>query len=129
MGENNRAKTKISENQFGFMPGRSTIKAIVSLRQLIKTYRAKKKNVHMDFINLEKAYDKVPRYLIWWVLNKRNVPRHYIEIIKNIYEGAVTNVRTICGETGEFPLTMHPGQPSFALIMDELIAHNQNEVP
>ena len=40
-------------------------------------------------IDLEKTYDRVPRDLIWWVLNKRNVPRCYIEIIKDMYEGAI----------------------------------------
>ena len=63
-----RQKTKISENQFGFMPGRSTMEAIFSLRQLMEKYQAKRKNLHM-------AYDRVPRDLIWWVLNKRNVLR------------------------------------------------------
>ena len=42
--------------------------------------------MYMVFIDLEKAYDKVPRDLIWWVLNKRDVPRSYIEIIKDMYE-------------------------------------------
>ena len=36
----------------------------------------------MIFINLEKIYNKVPRDLIWWVLDKRNVPKGYIDIIK-----------------------------------------------
>ena len=53
----------------------------------------------MVFIDLEKAYDRVLRDLIWWDLNKKNVSRGYIEIIKDIYEGAVTSVRTTCGQT------------------------------
>jgi hypothetical protein len=130
-----RKKTKISENQFGFMPGRSTMEAIFSLRQLMEKYRAKRKNLHMVFIDLEKAYDRVPRNLIWWVLKKRNVPRGYIEILKDMYEGAITNVKTTCGETGGFPVTigLHQGSSLspylFALIMDELTVHIQEEVP
>ena len=34
-----------------------------------------------------KAYDMVPRDLIWQVLSTRNVPRGYIEVIEDIYEG------------------------------------------
>ena len=89
----------------------------------------------MIFIDLEKAYHKVPRDLIGWVLHKRNVPRGYIEIIKDMYEGAITCVRTTCRETGEFTVTigMHQGSaPSpylFALIMDELTIHIQQEIP
>ena len=65
----------------------------------------------MVFIDLEKAYYKVPRDLIWCVLNKRNVPRGYIEIINDMYQGAVTSVRTTCGEVGEFPVIigLHQG--------------------
>ena len=83
-----KQKTKKSENQFGFMLVKSTMEAIFSLSQLIEKYRSKKKNMRMVFINLEKACDKVPKDLIWWVLNKRNVPRNYIEIIKDMYEEA-----------------------------------------
>ena len=54
MEQRNRQKTKISENQFGFMPGRSMMEAIFSLRQLIEKYRAKRKNLHMVFIDLKK---------------------------------------------------------------------------
>ena len=60
------------------MPVRSTVEAIYSFRKLMKKYRPKRKNLHMVFINLEKAHDMVP--------NKRNVPRGYIIIIKDMYD-------------------------------------------
>ena len=56
----------------------------------------------MVFIDLEKAYDGVPSDLIWWVLDKRSVPRDYIDIIKDMYERVVISVRTTCGKTSEF---------------------------
>ena len=90
----------------------------------------------MVFIDLEKAYDKVPKDLIWWVLSKRSVPGGYIEIIKDMYEGATISVRVTCGGTCEFSLAigLHQGsalspQLHFTLIMDELTAHVQEEVP
>jgi hypothetical protein len=60
----------------------------------------------MVFIDLEKAYDKISRDLIWWVLNKRNVPRGYLKMIKDMYEGVVMRLRTTSGETYEFPATI-----------------------
>ena len=41
-----RAITRVSMNQFGFMPGRSTTEAIFLIRQVMKRYREKKKDLY-----------------------------------------------------------------------------------
>jgi len=77
----------ISENQFGFMPSRSTIEAIYLLRILMGLYRDKKVDLHIVFIDLEKAYDRVLREVLWRCLDKKGVSPAYIRVIKDMYEG------------------------------------------
>ena len=89
----------------------------------------------MVFIDLEKAYDIVSRDLIWKVLDERNIPRGYIDAIRDMYEGSMTTIKTICGVTNEFPVTIGLYQGSslslylFTLVIDELTKNIQDEVP
>jgi hypothetical protein len=53
----------------------------------------------MVFIDLEKAYDKIPRNVLWWALEKHKVPAKYITLIKDMYDNVVTSVRTSDGDT------------------------------
>ena len=69
-----REITKIAEKQFGFNPGKSTTEAIIALRVLQDEYREKNKYLSVVFVDLVKAYDRVPMELIWWSLLKKRAP-------------------------------------------------------
>ena len=65
----------------------------------------------MIFVDLEKAYDRVPRDIIWWALRKKNVGEEYIKVIQDMYDGCTTSVRTLIGSTESFEVKvgLHQG--------------------
>lgn len=65
---------QFEEQQHGFRSNRGTIDLIFSLRQLMEKYWEKGKDLIVVFLDLEKAYDSVPRDKIWECLRKHNVP-------------------------------------------------------
>ncbi|GJZ57205.1 retrovirus-related pol polyprotein LINE-1 [Tanacetum coccineum] len=130
-----RRETSVSENQFGFMPGRSSVEAIHLIRSLMKKYRERQRDLHMAFLDLEKAYDSVPRELIWKTLVNKGTSKRYIKIIRDMYDGAKTRVRTSIGNTEFFPVDvgLHQGLAIspylFALILDGLSRGIQEDIP
>ena len=70
---------EISEEQFGFMPGRSTTDAIFALRQLLAKYHEGQKKLHCVFIDLEKAYNWV-----WNCMRMKGVPEKFIRIMQEL---------------------------------------------
>ena len=54
-----RQEVQISQQQYGFMPGKSTMDAIFALRMMIEKYREGQKELHCVFIDLKKAYVSV----------------------------------------------------------------------
>jgi hypothetical protein len=73
--------------------------------------RYKEQNdMDMMFIDLEKAYDKIPRKL-WWALEKHKVLAKYITLIKDMYDNVMTSVQTSDGDTDDFLIKI--GEVSF----------------
>ena len=121
-----REEVNIGDQQFGFMPKKSTIDAIFALRINAEQYRSAQKELHCVFIDLEKAYDRVPRDEVWHSLAEKGVSQKYITLIKNMYHGSETVVRTAAGTTEPFTVEVGIHQGSalspflFAIVMDQL---------
>ena len=61
----------IGENQFGFMLARSIMEVFILLKCIMEKYKEARKDLHIVFIDLEKAYDRIAKEVMWWVLEKK----------------------------------------------------------
>ena len=130
-----RECTEIHESQFGFMPGRSTTDAIFILKQTLEKHREGQKDIIITFIDIEKAYDGVPREDIWRCTRERNVPETYVKLIQDMYRGCKTKVRSAAGESDSFNVDvgLHQGSTLspylFLILMDVLTEGVRKVVP
>jgi len=58
----------IDDMQFGFMKGKGTTDAIFMARQMQENFRVKGKSSILVFVDLEKAFDRVPKEVISWAI-------------------------------------------------------------
>ena len=70
------------------MPGCETTRAVFILRQLQKKYSAENKNFYCTFVELELAFDPVPRDAIWWVLKKLGREEWLVKIVQSMHRKA-----------------------------------------
>ena len=79
------------------MPGRSTTDAIFTLKHKIEKHIEWQKNTRVTFIDLEKAYDGIPKEDIWRSSRERNVPEKYVRLVQDMYQGC-----SAAGESNSF---------------------------
>ncbi|KAK3512090.1 hypothetical protein QTP70_030351, partial [Hemibagrus guttatus] len=121
-----RKVVEICEQQYGFMPRKSTTDAIFALRILMEKYRDGQRELHCVFVDLEKAYDRVPREELWYCMRKSGVAEKYVRVVQDMYERSRTVVRCAVGQTEEFKVEVELHQGSalspflFAIVMDQL---------
>ena len=97
-----RQLMSIDYSQFGFIPGRGTTDTIFVVRQLYEKYPAANKRLYMAFVDLEKAFDRVPWKVIWWVLRKLGVEEWIVRLVQGMYANARSRVRVSEGYSEEF---------------------------
>jgi Reverse transcriptase (RNA-dependent DNA polymerase) len=101
----------------------------------MERHREQKNDQHMIFIDLDKAYDKVPKNIMWWALKRKRVPTKYVTLIKDMYTNVVTYVRACDGESDVFSFKIGLYQGSalspyiFTLVMDEITNDIQGDIP
>ena len=65
----------------------------------------------MAFVDLQKAFDRVPRKALWWTLRVAGVPEWLVKVVHAMYVGARsrTRVKSSFSEEFEFKVGVHQG--------------------
>ena len=81
----------IDKIQYGFMPGRGTVHAVFVPRRLSEKFTAKNK-LFFIFVDLKKAFDRVPREVICFALRQKGVPEYLVNGVMSLYKSCKTAV-------------------------------------
>lgn len=88
-----KLRPMISDEQFGFMPGRGTTNAIFTLRMLCERAIQHKQVVFLCFIDYVKAFDKVRHEKVFNLLCTLGIDGKDIQLIRNLYWNQQAAVR------------------------------------
>ena len=130
-----RERISIDDMQFGFMPGRGTTDAIFILRQLQEKHLAKNKKLYFAFVDLEKAFDRVPRKVIWCAMRKLGIEEWIVRFVQAMYNNTRSRVRVNNTYSDEFGVKVGVHQGSvlspllFVIVLEALSCEFRTGTP
>jgi len=106
-----RKQIDIDNMQCGFMPEKGTVDGIFVVRQMAEKHKAKAVKLYYAFVDLEKAFDRVPREVVRWALRRLGVEEWLVKAVMAMYAEAKTSVKTQDGpsDTFEVKVGLHQG--------------------
>ena len=103
-----RELINIDGMQFAFVPGRSTTDATFIIRQLqekflsMKDLSGKNLTLYFAFVDLEKAFDRVPRKVLWWAMRSLGIDEWIVRLVQAMHSNARSRVRVGDSYSEEF---------------------------
>ena len=115
------------------MYGVRTADAIFILRQLQEKYLENDKELYLVFVDLEKAFDRLPRILIESSLRRKGVVECYVKAVMKMYKEVLSHEKVIGEDSKEIAVRVSIHQGSvllpfiFAVVMDMVTEEVANE--
>ncbi|KAK3529893.1 hypothetical protein QTP86_007211 [Hemibagrus guttatus] len=122
---------QIQEKQCGFRPSRGTLDQLYTLHRVLEGSWEFSQPVHMCFVDLEKAFDRVPRGILWEVLWEYGVHGPLLRAVRSLYNRSRSLVRIASCKSDLFPVHvgLRQGCPLspvlFIVFMDRISRHSQ----
>lgn len=124
-----------AKGQAGFRPGHSCSDQIFSLQRLREDAALRKEPLYCCFVDFSKAFDSVPRSLLWARLRAMNIPERFINALESYYSSVPLCVKTSDGFSDYFPskLGVKQGCPLspvlFSTFIDYIEIHFRRTLP
>ena len=74
------------ESQCGFRPGRGCTDAVFTVKMALKKRQEHGLETWVLFLDLVKAFDRVPRELLWAILRKFGVPPKLVSLLESLHK-------------------------------------------
>ena len=84
----------LPDAQAGFRKDRGTRDQIDNIHWIIEKEREFQKNIYICFIDYTKAFDCVVHDKLWKTLKEMGIPDYLTSLLRNLYVGQETTVRT-----------------------------------
>ena len=97
-------KPRIQEEQCGFRPGRGTLDQLYTLCRALEGSWEFAQPVHICFVDLEKAFDRVPLGLLWGVPREYGVLDPLLRAVRSLYDRCQSLVRIAGSKSDSFPV-------------------------
>ena len=89
----------------------------------------------MAFVDLEKAFDRLPRKVIWWALRKLGVEEWIVQVVQGMYANVRSHVHVGEGYSTEFEVKAGVHQGSvlspllFIIVLEALSREFRSGIP
>ena len=93
---------QIPDVQAGFRKGKGTRDQIANICWITEKAREFQKNIYLCFIYYAKALDCMDHNKMWKALKELGIPDQLTCLLRNLYVGQETTVRTLYGTTDWF---------------------------
>ena len=80
--------------QAGFRKGRGIRDQMSNIRWIIEKARELQKNIYFCFFDYAKAFDCVGHNKLWKILKEMRIPDHLTCLLRNLYAGRETAIRS-----------------------------------
>ena len=95
---------EIPDVQAGFRKGRGTRDQIANIHWIMEKASEFQKNIYFCFIDYAKTFDCVDHNKLWKILKEMGIPDYLTCLLRNLYAGQETIVRTGHGTTDWFQI-------------------------